>query len=158
MTRFSFKYSALWPSVSVTPSEKIFGRPALRLTQEILSEGGELPGGRLQVDLADTLESPFTTPPGELDLTHKPLVEERRRARRVKERQNILVCIGNPPYDRQTIEQSDTTTQRKGGWVRFGDQQEGAAKQKEQGVRPILEDFIEPVRDAGWGVHLKNLY
>lgn len=130
----------------------------LRLTQEILSEGGNLPDGRLQVYLADTLESPFTTPPGALDLTHKPLVEERKRARRVKEKQNILVCIGNPPYDRQNIEHGDTITQRKGGWVRFGDQQEGAAKQKEQGVRPILEDFIEPVQEAGQGVHLKNLY
>jgi hypothetical protein len=130
----------------------------LRLTQEILSAGGNLPDGRLQVYLADTLESPFTTPPGALDLTHKPLVEERKRARRVKEKQNILVCIGNPPYDRQNIEQSDTMTQRKGGWVRFGDQQEGAAKQKEQGIRPILEDFIEPAQEAGQGVHLKNLY
>jgi hypothetical protein len=130
----------------------------LRLTQEILSEGGKLPDGRLQVYLADTLESPFTTPPGALDLAHKPLVEERKRARAVKETQNILVCIGNPPYDRQNIEQSDSVTQRKGGWVRFGDQQEGAAKQEQQGAKPILEDFIRPAQKVGQGVHLKNLY
>ena len=121
----------------------------LRLTQEILSEGGSLPDGRLQVYLADTLESPFTTPPGALDLTHKPLVEERRRAREVKETKNILVCIGNPPYDRQTIEQGDSTTQRKGGWVRFRDEGQQS---------PILEDFLDPARRAGQSVHLKNLY
>ena len=46
---------------------------------------------------------------------------------------DILVCLGNPPYDRQTIEEGDTTTQRKGGWVRFGDQVKGGAKQEEQG-------------------------
>lgn len=122
----------------------------LRLTQEILSEGGSLPSGRLQVYLADTLESPFTTPTGSLDLAHKPLVEERKRARAVKDKLNILVCIGNPPYDRQTIEADDTVTQRKGGWVRFGDQgQQGS---------PIFEDFLEPARKAGNGVHLKNIY
>ena len=39
---------------------------------------------------------------------------------------------------------------RKGGWVRHGD--EGSDES------PILDDFLEPVRDAGGGVHLKNLY
>ena len=115
----------------------------LRLTQEILAEGGSLPDGRLQIYLADTLESPFTTPPGALDLAHKPLVEERRRARAVKERQDILVCLGNPPYHRGESEQE------KGGWVRYGDEGQD---------RPILEDFLEPARNAGKGGDLKNLY
>ena len=53
----------------------------LRLSQQITGVDGELPGGRLQVYLADTLESPHTTPPGALDLTHRRLVEERERAR-----------------------------------------------------------------------------
>ncbi len=68
------------------------------------------------------------------------------------------MCLGNPPYDRQQIEFDDTTTKRKGGWVRFGDQIEGGAKQEEQGERPIFRDFTEPASDAGAGVHLKNLY
>lgn len=129
----------------------------LRLTQEILSADGNLPDGRLQVYLADTLESPFTTPPGALDLQHKPLVEERKRARAVKEKKNILVCLGNPPYNRQTIEQGDTATLRKGGWVRFGDQGQGKLEESLK-ERPIFDDFIEPAQKAGQGVHLKNIY
>ena len=38
----------------------------------------------------------------------------------------MLVCIGNPPYDRQVIEPGDLATDRKGGWVRFGDPKERA--------------------------------
>ncbi|MBU2457549.1 MAG: DNA methyltransferase, partial [Planctomycetes bacterium] len=37
-----------------------------------------------------------------------------------------------------------------GGWVRYGE--EGSK------VLPILEDFLEPARQAGFGVHLKNIY
>ena len=54
-----------------------------------------------------------------------------------------------PPYDRQTIEEGDTTTQRKGGWVRFGDQSKGGAKQEDQGGRAIFKDFTEPATKAG---------
>ncbi|SCB30428.1 N-6 DNA Methylase [Bradyrhizobium yuanmingense] len=113
---------------------------------------------RLNIYLADTLESPNKAPPGGLDLTHKALTQEHEAARKLKKGGNIVVCLGNPPYDRQTIEEGDTTTQRKGGWVRFGDQVKGAAKQEEQGQRAIFQDFIEPARKAGAGVHLKNLY
>ena len=44
-----------------------------------------------------------------------------------------------------------TVAQRKGGWVRYGDAGEDSPQ-------PILEDFLAPVREAGQGVHLKNLY
>ena len=137
----------------------------LRLKQAVESAGGSLPTvgkgknaeKRLKVYLADTLESPFTTPPGGLDLTHRKLTEEREAARKVKLGGDILVCLGNPPYDRQQIEENDAITQRKGGWVRFGDrgQQKEGKKAKE---RPIFEDFLEPARVAGAGVHLKNVY
>ncbi len=113
---------------------------------------------RLKIYLADTLESPEKAPPGGLDLTHKALTQEHEAARKVKNDGEILVCLGNPPYDRQQIEEGDTTTQKKGGWVRFGDQVEGGAKQQKQGQQPIFEDFLEPARKAGAGVHLKNLY
>lgn len=113
---------------------------------------------RLNIYLADTLESPNKAPPGGLDLTHKALTQEHEAARKVKQGGDILVCLGNPPYDRQTIEDGDTTTQRKGGWVRFGDQIKGAAKQEEQGERAILRDFIDPASKAGAGIHVKNLY
>jgi predicted helicase len=49
-------------------------------------------------------------------------------------------------------------TQRKGGWVRFGDQVKGGAKQEDQGGRAIFKDFTEPATKAGAGVHIKNLY
>ena len=113
---------------------------------------------RLNIYLADTLESPNSAPPGGLDLTHKALTQEHEAARKVKNEGDILVCLGNPPYDRQAIEEGDTTTQRKGGWVRFGDQLKGGAKQEDQGVRAIFRDFIDPATKAGAGVHLKNLY
>lgn len=115
-------------------------------------------GNRLNIYLADTLESPNATPPGGLTLMYRALTQEHEAARRAKTEGDILVCLGNPPYDRQTIEEGDTTTRRKGGWVRFGDQVKGGAKQEEQGIRAILKDFTESATNAGAGVHLKNLY
>jgi hypothetical protein len=86
------------------------------------------------------------------------LTQEHEAARELKQGGEILVCLGNPPYDRQQIEEGDTITKRKGGWVRFGDQIEGGANQEAQGARPIFKDFTEPATKAGAGVHLKNLY
>jgi hypothetical protein len=60
----------------------------------------------------------------------------------------VLVCLGNPPYHRQQLGPERAGGERKGGWVRFG----------LEGSRPILEDFLTPARQAGLGVHLKNLY
>lgn len=139
----------------------------LRLTQALegamneakaAGEPDEKLDKRLNIYLADTLESPHKAPPGGLDLTHKALTQEHEAARKVKQGGDILVCLGNPPYDRQSIEEGDTTTQRKGGWVRFGDQVKGAAKQEAQGERAIFKDFTEPATKAGAGVHVKNLY
>jgi len=139
----------------------------LRLTQALegaMNEGKskeEAPitlGERLRIYLADTLASPNKAPPGGLDLTHKALTQEHEAARKVKRGGDILVCLGNPPYDRQNIEEDDTITQRKGGWVRFGDQVKGGAKQEKQGIRPIFADFTEPASKSGAGVHIKNLY
>ena len=76
---------------------------------------------------------------------------ERERAQKVKRDIRVLVCLGNPPYDREEREPLDDAVRRKGGWVRYGEGGEGASP-------PILEDFLEPVREAGQGVHLKNLY
>ena len=113
---------------------------------------------RLNIYLADTLESPNATPPGQLTLTHRALTREHEGARKAKNEGEILVCLGNPPYDRQTIDDGDTTTQRKGGWVRFADQLTGGAQQQQQGDRAILKDFIDPATNSGAGLHVKNLY
>ena len=62
----------------------------------------------------------------------------------------VFVCLGNPPYDREQRDLEGEDGRRKGGWVRHGD--EGSDEP------PVLDDFLKPVRDAGGGVHLKNLY
>lgn len=129
----------------------------LRLSQTLEGAGAKIPG-RINIYLADTLESPNATPPGGLSLTYKALTQEHEAARKLKNEGEILVCLGNPPYDRQQIELGDTATHRKGGWVRFGDQMKGGAKQEEQGERAILADFTEPASAAGQGVHIKNIY
>src|SRR5690606_14946554 len=114
----------------------------LRLTQALEATGATLTD-RLKVYLADTLESPNAVPPGGLTLTYKALTQEHEAARKIRQGGEILVCLGNPPYDRQTIEEGDTSTQRKGGWVRFADQIRGGAKDERQGERPIFADFLE---------------
>ena len=129
----------------------------LRLTQALESQGVMLEE-KLNIYLADTLDSPNVAPPGQLTLTYKALTKEHEAARRLKSENEILVCIGNPPYDRQQIEEGDASTQRKGGWVRFGDQIKGGASQEEQGERAILKDFTDPAIKAGASIHIKNLY
>lgn len=139
----------------------------LRLTQALegaindskaADEPEEKLGRRLNIYLADTLESPNSAPPGGLDLTHKALTQEHEAARKVKNDGDILVCLGNPPYDRQRIEGEHDDEMRKGGWVRFGDKVKGGAKLADQGVKPIFDDFLEPARRAGHGVYLQVMY
>ena len=129
----------------------------LRLSQALESEGAEL-GDRLNIYLADTLASPHVSPPGGLTLTYRTLTQEHEAARRIKSEGEILVCLGNPPYDRQQIAEDDETTQIKGGWVRFGDQIEGGARPEEQRESPIFRDFTRPAINAGASIHIKNLY
>ncbi|MFN8185910.1 MAG: type ISP restriction/modification enzyme [Gaiellales bacterium] len=118
----------------------------LRLAQQILEAGGDLPAEGAHIYLTDTLESPHLAPPGlaVAPLFQQKLAEENERARRVKAEVPVLVCIGNPPYFRQVIEQDEEGVERQGGWIRFGD----------RGDDGILADFL---RDTP-PVHAKNLY
>ncbi len=138
----------------------------LRLTQALegamnevkaAGEPEEKLGKRLNIYLADTLESPNAAPPGGLTLTYRALTREHEAARKVKNEGDILVCLGNPPYDRERRAE-DGTKSNKGGWVRFGDQIAGGAKQEEQGERPIFEDFLIPAREAGKGLNLQVIF
>ncbi|MEJ7840451.1 MAG: type ISP restriction/modification enzyme [Rubrobacter sp.] len=115
----------------------------LRLTERIREAGGLLPGDGAHVYLTDTLESPHAAPPTQAPLFVKQLTEEHERARKVKETTDVLVCIGNPPYNRHDADDPN------GGWVRRGD---------DEHERPLVEDFFEPARETGAGGHLKNLY
>ncbi len=106
--------------------------------------------------LTNTLDSPHVLPAKNLPLPYKTIGEERERARKFKAENPVLVCIGNPPYDRQNIKPDEKEqVKRKGGWVRFGEQLETATGAVERG---ILQDFITPLQEIGEGVHAKNLY
>lgn len=123
----------------------------LRLSRELAGAAGDegddpLADQPVQVFLTDTLESPNPHNEGVLiPLMHRPLADERENARRIKADQQVIVCIGNPPYDRQMEEGAA----RKGGWVRFGDHTQAV---------PILEDFLDPARRAGQGHNLRSIY
>jgi predicted helicase len=103
----------------------------------------------VKVFLADTLDSPFQPPEFQAGLLQQRLSDEHERAQEVKRDVRVLVCLGNPPYDREEHDADERVLKRKGGWVRYGDDDDDE--------KPILEDFLKPVRDAGNGVHLKNL-
>ncbi|MCH8301562.1 MAG: N-6 DNA methylase, partial [Proteobacteria bacterium] len=118
----------------------------LRVSEELARHGATMPSDGIHVYLTDTLESPNAPPPVVLGLFGKKLSDEHNRALSVKAKTPILVCIGNPPYDRHS---ADDATQR-GGWVRYGD--------KLHPEPALLLSFIEPVQKAGRGGDLKNLY
>lgn len=120
----------------------------LRLTQAIHDAGGNEPDDGTHIYLTDTLESPNESVRLPSSYFEQPLAEEHRRAREVKAKTRILVCIGNPPYEREESEATNTTEHMAGSWIRFGDQVTAAP----------LESFIKPARDAGAGLHIKNLY
>ena len=108
---------------------------------------------RPNIYLGDTLSNPYRTSSMPL-LHYQILSDENERVQRIKTEGEVLVCLGNPPYDRQNVEQDDKSEYRKGGWVRYGDGKKGQKKTE----MPIFEDFLRPAKDAGKGIHLKNLY
>ncbi|PDW03146.1 type ISP restriction/modification enzyme [Candidatus Viridilinea mediisalina] len=124
----------------------------LRLTQQILAEGGTLPADGIHVYLTDTLESPHAKPKDYLPLPYKQFGIEQQRAQTIKRDTPVLVCLGNPPYDRQVIDAATVGQRRKGGWVRFGD------PSQDESVQPLLHDFLAPLEAAGTTLHAKSLY
>lgn len=121
---------------------------ALRMTRMLQQYGGHAPADGVQIMLNNTLESPYEKIP-ELPLLYQPIGLEHKRAKRVKESVPVIVCLGNPPYDRHAASTLDNRSMT-GGWVRWGETQDGRDS--------ILQDFIEPVKAAGKGGSLKNLY
>ncbi|HEY8378742.1 MAG TPA: type ISP restriction/modification enzyme, partial [Nannocystis sp.] len=95
--------------------------------------GALLPPGGVRVQLRDTLAAP------DPDISPDPAADE-----------PLLVCIGNPPYDRQTIaHDADAPIARRGGWIRHG--------APDSPRPPPLADFLPPA-DSPDGRHVKNLY
>lgn len=113
----------------------------LRVSREIKARGGSLPPSGPEIFLTDTLEDPATIP-AVPPLFYAPMAAEHKRAQKVKDTTPILVCMGNPPYDRHDA------ASPLGGWIRYG----------AKGVSPPLDDFTDPAKKAGYGVHLKNIY
>ena len=122
----------------------------LRLTQRLQEAG--VTGRPPKVYLTDTLESPHRPPDFHASIMQQQLTHERTQAQQVKRNTRVLVCIGNPPYDREErAPAEDDGSRRKGGWVRYGD--EGGNT-----IKPILDDFITPVQETGGGIYVHNLY
>ena len=113
-----------------------------------LRDRGAPPGTAARVYLTDTLESPRAEPP-QLPLFMRPISEQRVRALSVKREAPVIVCVGNPPYDRHEAARADNG-ERTGAWVRWGDDGKG--------TDAILRDFLAPVSASGHGVRVKNLY
>lgn len=120
----------------------------LRISRTLRKRGAKLARDGTHVYLTDTLESPNAKPP-QLPLILRPIADQHEKALKVKAHVPVIVCIGNPPYDRHEAANANNKA-RTGGWVRWGDH--GSNK------KPILSDFIEPAISEGYGKHLKNLY
>ena len=118
----------------------------LRVSRALRDRGGQLSADGTHVFLTDTLESP-NAKPLQPPLFLKPIAEQHARALKVKSRVPVIVCLGNPPYDRHEAA-TDANRASTGGWVRHGEGEE----------RAILRDFLDPAVSAGHGGHLKNLY
>jgi len=123
----------------------------LRVSRSLMDRGAALPESGPGIYLTDTLESPHAKPP-KVPLFHEPLAEQHKRALEVKENKPVIVCLGNPPYDRHPAAQaaSAASRARTGNWVRWGEFGDGSVA--------IFNDFLRPALDAGHGVDVKNLY
>ena len=118
----------------------------LRLSRQLLAAGATTNGANIY--LTDTLESPHATP-RQLPLFMRPISEQHRLALAIKREREVIVCLGNPPYDRHEAAGSDNG-HRTGAWVRWGE--DGS------GDDAIFRDFTAPALAAGRGGQLKNLY
>jgi hypothetical protein len=120
----------------------------LRVSRALRDRGATLPEGGCRIYLTDTLESPHAVPP-QLTLFLKPIADQHSKALKVKSSVPVIVCLGNPPYDRHEAA-TDENKARTGGWVRWGDDGKG--------TDAIFDNFVAPVVQGGHGIHLKWLY
>jgi hypothetical protein len=115
----------------------------LRIALAAMDYGVEAPS--MTILLTDSLDHPSDQMMiAEFD---DPVAAEGERAAQLKRDARFTVVIGNPPYEREQKSAGDTD-KRKGGVVRYGT----------AGTPPLLDDVIKPMRDAGLGMHVKNLY
>ena len=147
----------------------------LRVSRALSDRGATLPDGGMHVYLTNTLESPNTELP-RLSFALKLIGEQHAKAQRVKSEVPVIVCLGNPPYDRHSAVdwKTEDNLSPYGGWVRFGDPladnivkdkrgksrelKTAKARLQRRQQLAILRNFVDPVKEAGHGGHLKNLY
>lgn len=97
--------------------------------------------------LTDALDHPAASQ--RFEALEDPIAREGQRAAALKRDARVSVVVGNPPYDReQRAVGAPAGARRKGGVVRYG----------VPGISPLLEAVLEPLREAGLGVHAKNVY
>lgn len=120
----------------------------LRVSRALRDRGAKLPKGGSHIYLTDTLESPHAEPL-QLPLFFKPIADQHTKALKVKSKLTVIVCLGNPPYDRHEAADKDNKA-RTGGWVRWGDDGKGSGA--------IFRQFLDPAVAAGHGVRVHNLY
>ena len=120
----------------------------LRVSRALRDRGAQLPKDGTHIYLTDTLEIPHGEA-RQLPSFLRPIAEQHAKALKVKSDVPVIVCLGNPPYDRHEAANGDNHA-RTGGWVRWGDDEEGADA--------IFRDFLDPAVAAGHSVHVKNLY
>jgi len=125
-----------------------FAVSELRVSRALADRGAKLPAGGSHVYLTDTLEGPNTPPPA-LPFYLKPIAEQHAKALKVKAAVPVIVCLGNPPYDRHEAA-DETNKARTGHWVRWGDDGKG--------TRAILGDFAAPAVATGHARFLTGLY
>ena len=120
----------------------------MRVSRALADAGATLPAEGVHIYLTDTLESPNAEIRNEAFFL-QPISEQRHKALEIKNQSPVMVCLGNPPYDRHEAATGDNIA-LTGNWVRWGDDKgEGEA---------IMDSFVDPVKKAGHGGHLKNLY
>jgi hypothetical protein len=126
-----------------------FAVAQLRMTQLYARYGAAMP--KSGVYLTNTLASPTKAPPAST-MFHEPIAREYRLSSLVRDADDLIVIMGNPPYGRHAAG-AEANQAATGAWVRYGDRDGEYAS-----APPILDDFLVPARKAGLGVHLKNLY
>lgn len=115
----------------------------LKTALELHDEG--VTDAELQILLTDTLD--HGAHDLKLETMRDPIAVEGEIAADLKASERFTVVIGNPPYDREQ-RAVGAEGRRKGGVVRYGI----------AGTPALLDDVIEPMRVAGLGKHVKNLY
>ena len=126
-------------------------------------------GSAAQILLTDTLD--HAARQGQLGTMTDPVAQEGEIAFELKANERFSVVIGNPPYDREQRSVGDSG-RRKGGVVRYGAAGVGPLFDSESAFRraatsraagaarnpPLLDAVTEPMKAAGRGGHLKNVY